>query len=167
MEFRGGRSEKASELQSVAVQSRNARTAKAANDIGNLRGEFSERCTGDNWISRGADGKWLRAHRTARRSLFTPCRVPRGPAHPDLLSSVRHTVGVDNKGNKFECVDNWRDADSSHRLLEFPWTGTTEFITEAAARELGHNADFGKTCDMRYCRADLSENVRCVSPAPQ
>ena len=141
MEFRGGRSEKASNLQSVSAKNRAERITRAVNCIENLRDKYAEKNVGDDWISRGAGGKWIRAHRTARKSLFTPCRVPRGPAHPDMFSVVRRTIGVNNKGNKFEIVDNWKDSHCSHRLMEDPWTGTTEFITKGAAKMLGYRED--------------------------
>ena len=68
-----------------------------------------EKHGGDWWISRGAHHRWVRQHSTSRRSLFTPCRVARGPAHPDELSAVRKTEGVFADGEKFLIVDNWRD----------------------------------------------------------
>ena len=90
---------------------------------------YAERRGGDAWLSRGANQSLVRAYTTPRRSLFTPCRAPRGPAHPDELADYRCTSGVDINGQMFKIVDNWRDVDESHRVLELPWTPATKFMS--------------------------------------
>ena len=62
--------------------------------------------------------------------MFTPCRVARGPAHPDLLQSLRRTVGIDINGDQFVVVDDWRSPECAHRVRELPWTGVTTFIAK-------------------------------------
>ena len=88
----------------------------------------------DQWHVRGAGGSWVRVHNTPRRSLFTPCRVPRGPARPDLLSQVRRTVGTDANGQSFVIEDDWKDAGDAHRVLDLPWTGVTTFVDYIGSR---------------------------------
>ena len=68
-----------------------------------------------------------RLHATPRRSLFTPCSVARGPAHPDCLRTRRVTEGVDIEGNRFRIDDNWREPGRAHIVLDLPWTGVTTF----------------------------------------
>ena len=92
--------------------------------------KYAERRGSENWYSRGSEGSWLRVHSTPRRSFFTPCRVPRGPAHPDELSGHRFTVGININGQSFKIQDDWTDAVDSHRVLELPWTGTTTFANK-------------------------------------
>jgi hypothetical protein len=127
LEFREGRAKKAVELKSIDKRSR-------CNDIENKMiatcDKYAERRGGDSWFSRGSEGTWVRLHSTPRRSLFTPCRVPRGPAHPDDLSTHRCTVGVDINGQSFRIQDDWTNAGDSHRILELPWTGTTTFMSK-------------------------------------
>ena len=89
--------------------------------------QYSSNNKGDQWHVRGAGGSWVRLHNTPRRSLFTPCRVPRGPARPDLLSQVRRTLGTDANGQSFIIEDDWKCADDAHRVLDLPWTGVTTF----------------------------------------
>ena len=79
--------------------------------------------------SRGAHGEWARLHATPRRSLFTPCRVARGPAHPDCLRTRRVTECVDFEGNKFRIDDDWREPGRAHKVLDLPWTGLTTLRT--------------------------------------
>ena len=85
--------------------------------------------TGDRWHSRGAGGLWVREHRTPREALFTPCKVARGPAHPDLLSQVRVTRGRFIDGGTFVIEDFWNSS-AAHSLLSGRWVGTTTFMKE-------------------------------------
>ena len=123
LEFRAGRSGKAAQLQGLS-----RRKAHEDNFVGVLD-RYAERRGGDLWHSRGAGGSWIRIHSAPRRSLFTPCRVPRGPAHPDKLSGTRVTKGIHCSGNKFVVEDNWMNPDCAHRVLDLPWTGSTTFAS--------------------------------------
>ena len=124
LEFRDGRTEKAAKLQSVA---RLTRQSEASDRMLSACERYDQEKRQDKWSSRGAEGEWTRIHSTPRRSLFTPCRVARGPAHPDKLESTRVTVGINSKGEKFEVRDNWREPGNAHRVLSHPWTGYTKF----------------------------------------
>ena len=124
LEPREGRSHKAAELQSFGKA---ARVARAGERTVATCEHYRDGNKEDHWNSRGAEGQWVRVHATPRRSLFTPCRVLRGPARPDLLGEHRTTVGVYEDGSKFRVVDEWRQAGRAHRLLEQPWTGMTTF----------------------------------------
>ena len=137
MEYRGGRTDKAANLQSMMkIESNNGdmkllRAEDAERKIAAVCDRYAERRGGDCWHARGAGGKWIRVHHTPRRSLFTPCRVPRGPAHPDLLQSVRRTVGVYIDGEQFTIEDEWTKSENCHRVLELPWTGVTTFVSKS------------------------------------
>ena len=143
LEFREGRSQKATNLQSAASRTQ---TRRAAGKLSDLRpreqrqqeardkmlavcDRFAERHGGDAWKSRGADGEWTRLHATPRRSLFTPCRVARGPAHPDCLRTRRVTESVDIEGNQFGIDDDRREPGRAHKVFDLPWTGITTFKT--------------------------------------
>jgi hypothetical protein len=137
VESREGRSTKASALQSCAAAAQeapardhDARAARADEKMLAACERYSDANGLDYWRSRGAEGSWARVHATPRRSLFTPCRVPRGPARPDNLQAKRITEGVDAKGEKFRIEDNWREHGCAHRVLAHPWTGMTTFTCE-------------------------------------
>ena len=125
LEFREGRSDKAVNLQSIYKKMRQVESSEkliAATE------RYSDNKGNDCWQSRGAGGRWTRVHRTPRRSFFTPCRVARGPAHPDELCCDRITRGVDSSGKSFEVRDDWMNPKSAHALRDKPWTGVTEFV---------------------------------------
>ena len=124
LEFREGRADKAAQLQSV---SRIIRQKEASDRMLSACERYDSEKRQDKWSSRGAEGEWIRVHCTPRRSMFTPCRVARGPAHPDKLESIRVTVGINSEGEKFEVQDNWREPGKAHRVLSHPWTGVTKF----------------------------------------
>ena len=131
--YRGGRAEIAAKLQSSLKHKQEAkhlRAVKAEDRICKLEAERGSFPGGDRWQSRGAEGLWLREHRTPREALFTPCRVPRGLAHPDQLSVVRVTKGCFENGGSFTIRDNWYSG-SAHSLLPGRWTGTTTFELRA------------------------------------
>ena len=134
LEFREGRSQKAANLQSIAARApelhpREHRRQEARDKILAVCDRYAERHGGDARKSRGADGEWTRLHVTPRRSLFTPCSVARGPAHPDCLRTRRVTEGVDIEGNKFRIDNDWREPSRAHKVLDLPWTGHTTFRT--------------------------------------
>ena len=103
LESRHGRALKAAELQSCQ---RSDRTERAHERMVAACERYSDGNRHDHWHARGADGKWTRMHTTPRKSLFTPCRVPRGPARPDLLAGRRVTEGVFSDGNRFKIEDD-------------------------------------------------------------
>ena len=107
---------------------------------------------GDSWFSRGSEGIWVRMHSTPWWSLFTPCRVPRGPVHPDELSAHRSTVGIYINGQSFKIQDDWTDAGESHTVFESPWTGTTTFMSKKWSTVRNRGAT-----DTDQRRADIDE----------
>ena len=140
LEFRDGRASKASELQSLG---REARQDRAHERMLAACERYADGSRGDQWHSRGSGGYWTRVHSSPRRSLFTPCRVPRGPARPDLLTSSRRTVGVYANGESFVVEDDWRQRDCAHRVLTLPWTGITEFFVESGDGQLKRDTSRG------------------------
>ena len=94
----------------------------------------------DSWIDQGIQGKWLRAHRTPRRSLFTPHRVSGGPAAGRRLKGSRITKGTYvGNGVTFTIVDNYHDPNLAHRVLGNAWVGTSEFTEDLAIDNIGGN----------------------------
>ena len=124
LEFREGRMERGGKLQYLA---KTQRQAQAQDHMISVCEKYDRSHRQDKWISRGADGEWTRLHDTPRRSLFTPCRVARGPAHPDKLEGKRVRVGVFADGEQFKLEDGWRERGLAHRVLNKPWTGVTRF----------------------------------------
>ena len=127
--YRQGRSTIAAKLQSslcTATTPRQQRVEKSFSRIALLESGANEKESGDRWHARGAGGVWVREHCTPREALFTPCRVARGPAHPDLLSHVRVTRGRFVDGGDFVIKDSWRSS-AAHALLFGQWVGTTTF----------------------------------------
>ena len=86
----------------------------------------------DTWDMRGAGGRWIRRHGGWRRSLCTPCRIPKGPRREVRLQGLRVTRGVTSEGESFEVRDNWMDPKAAHRDLGFWWIGKTMFVEEDA-----------------------------------
>ena len=84
--------------------------------------------SGDCWSERGKNGKWIRIHKTPRRSLFTPFKVAKGPKIQDKLATVRLTNGKFENGETFSIVDGWMDLKLAHRCLKAEWTGQTMFL---------------------------------------
>ena len=121
MEYREGRSEKASKLHELS----RAQRQKEHNASLNL---FSfEKGISDDWGERGEDSKWCRLHRTPRRAMFTPFKIPRGPGRKTRLKSVRITEGINELGQSFRIVDDWMDPTQAHKLLDKMWVGKTFF----------------------------------------
>ena len=110
-----GRSAKAAQLHSVA------------NCIDDVVGRDSDGCDGDTWTSRGEGGNWIRNHATPRLAMFTPFRVPRGPAKNQRLAMRRRTIGTFLSGGDFDVIDDWTTGSQAHRFLRDAWTGRTEF----------------------------------------
>ena len=82
----------------------------------------------DSWTKQGQGGRWTRAHRSARRALFTPYKVAGGPAKKDSLKRLRITRGrYFSSGKTFKIIDDWTVQSHAHRLLEGAWIGTTDF----------------------------------------
>ena len=77
-----------------------------------------ERCV-DSWLSTGADGLWKRAHRTPRRTLFTPFRVAGGPEKGTTLKKIRVTRGKYlGSQQEFQIIDDYTVAANLHRMLK-------------------------------------------------
>ena len=86
-----------------------------------------ERCV-DSWIWVGENGEWIRAHRTPRRSMFTPHRVAGGPGKEVLLNKIRITNGTYvGTGESFQIIDDYCVASSAHKMLAHGWVGTSHF----------------------------------------
>jgi hypothetical protein len=82
----------------------------------------------DSWMSYGEEGIWKRAHRTPRRSLFTPHRVAGGPGRQTIIGGHRTTKGTYvGSGKQFVIVDDYHDPNHAHRILANAWIGTSEF----------------------------------------
>ena len=82
----------------------------------------------DSWMSYGEKGIWKRAHRTPRRSLFTPHRVAGGPGRQTVIGGRRTTKGTYvGNGKQFVLVDDYHDPNHAHRILANAWIGTSEF----------------------------------------
>ena len=75
---------------------------------------------------------WRRRHNRQRLSLFTPYRVPRGPAKGTILAIRRTTTGTFHDGEKFIFDDEWDVGNNQHKLLDRAWIGLTEFYVEEA-----------------------------------
>ena len=82
----------------------------------------------DSWLLRGDEGVWQRAHRTPRRSMFTPHNVAGKPDDGIVLNKIRVTRGkYVGTGENFELIDDYSIAASTHKMLPHAWVGTTEF----------------------------------------
>ena len=63
-----------------------------------------------------------------RLLLFTPYRVPRGPAKNLRLAFTRRTVGTLASGSTFDVTDEWHTGSQAHRFLRDAWARLTEFV---------------------------------------
>ena len=124
LEFRGGRSDIAAQLQSV---NKSLRKKEAQDRLIAAFEKYDLSSRKDAWSSRGDGGEWVRIHATPRRSLFTPGRVPRGPSDIDRLNTERVTKGINASGKMFKIIDDWRCPQAAHKVLDEPWTGCTIF----------------------------------------
>ena len=136
VEYPAGRSAIAQKLHAVSENKRlgysknrmeddRQQATEVQDGLDNASSKHSEK---DAWTSRGEDGKWQRQHLRVRRSLFAPLRVAQGPDSSVHLMRVRATKGVNLITMKsFSIVDNWTQASNAHRLLDFPWIGSTTF----------------------------------------
>ena len=94
-----------------------------------------KRCATDRWVQRGADGTWVRDHRTPRFTLFRPHDAERGPSEPtNSLWSTRITCGKTSTGKRFVITDDWASCnggdDAKHDDFDGGWTSTTTFIVK-------------------------------------
>ena len=124
LEFRGGRSDIAAQLQST---NKSLRKREAQDKLIAACEKYDPSSRKDAWSSRGDGGDWVRIHATPRRSLFTPGRVPRGPSDIDRLHAERITKGINASGRMFKIIDDWRCPQVAHKVLDEPWTGCTIF----------------------------------------
>jgi hypothetical protein len=93
----------------------------------NRKRSADERCV-DSWIESGENGKWIRRHRTPRRSLFTPHKVAGGPQPGAQLKTSRVTKGTFiSSGKSFVIEDDYSKGIDAHKLMDAAWTGITEF----------------------------------------
>jgi len=121
IEYREGRSDKAAKLHEV---SRAERKIKYEDKM--VISSFQSGQS-DRWEHKGEEDKWSRRHTTARRALFTPYKVAKGPGRKTKLLTMRITEGVYENGQKFKLIDDWTKPSESHRLLEADWIGRTIF----------------------------------------
>ena len=105
----------------------------------------------DKWSNRGELQQWSREHSTARRALFTPFKVARGPGRKTKLMKVRVTEGIDEHGVHFKIEDDWTKPENSHRLLSASWVGRTTFGVDAE-----EGVDLGGDCRRQRSRACTS-----------
>jgi hypothetical protein len=93
----------------------------------NRKRSADERCV-DSWLESGENGRWVRRHRTPRRSLFTPHKVAGGPPSDAKIETSRITKGTFiSSGKSFVIKDDYSKEVDAHKLLEGAWTGFTEF----------------------------------------
>ena len=118
----------------------------------------------DSWIDQGIQGKWLRAHRTPRRSLFTPHRVSGGPAAGVKLLGKRITRGTFvGSGERFIVTDSYHDPNLAHRVLGNAWIGTSEFSEDLAIDKIGGNKKNVLLCLSSRLRRPCREHARVSS----
>ena len=125
-----------------------------------------ERCV-DSWLISGENGVWKRAHRTPRRSMFTPNRVSGGPTRDVKMSTRRTTRGTYvGTGAEFVVTDDYADPNAAHRLLPNAWVGTTEFEVENIEQVNGGNIheDVGREKAGELLSLALSERRAVVVP---
>ena len=125
LHFREGRAGKAAKLHEL---SRAVRQEEHKNKLSIFSFENDK---ADKWSNRGELQQWSREHSTARRALFTPFKVARGPGRKTKLMKVRVTEGIDEHGVHFKIEDDWTKPENSHRLLSASWVGRTTFGVDA------------------------------------
>ena len=112
LEFRTGRAEIAAQLHAL--------------DRLHPQGEFHEAGASDKWAERGENGMWIRVHKVPRVSLFCPKGIPNGPGRKSRLGATRQTIGISERGERFDHSDDWIQAESGASMTE-RWTGVTIF----------------------------------------
>ena len=81
----------------------------------------------DSWH---LDGEYLiRRHHVPRRALFTPDCVPECPVDKSRISSLRTTTvrAVSNRSGPQLMEDDWKQARTPCKDVEYLWTGATKF----------------------------------------
>ena len=127
-----------------------------------------ERCV-DSWESAGVQGKWIRRHRTPRRSLFTPHRVSGGPAPGKSISTSRVTRGrFIRSGRAVVIEDDYSTESDAHRLLDGAWTGVTEFNVETNSSQENITKEVVADGDKDiYCQEELNKQECISKPEPE
>ncbi len=112
------------------LRSDRAATAPTLNSLAEGAGE----CVARNLKGEPQIDEWkhendqlVRRHWRPRRELFTPLRV-RGSPPGKALTATRVTEGTFSNGSSFRITDAWTSRSIAHRVLEFPWVGTTRFF---------------------------------------
>ena len=133
IDYSEGRSSIAQKLHSMGLATEyrsngDLETTPAVDKQGHLDNAAARYSEKDLWASRGTDGVWHRQHKRVRRSLFTPLRVAQGPDSGVHLVRLRTTKGMNLVDYRpFTIVDDWTQPSNSHRILRFPWIGSTTF----------------------------------------
>ena len=129
IEFRTGRSEKASSL--YAMGRGGARTddeSIAGKRRGGDDGDQRTRKAKDWWERRG--NTMVRLHLKERRALFTPVDVdmPEVKDYDVSVGTSRMTEGTYDDGTTFSICDDWTVLANAHGVMHKPWTGFTTLV---------------------------------------
>ena len=154
MDYREGRSEKASQLHHVNIADNKNEIDEVIemNEDEDKVEEGFDKGKSDKWGDRGNGKQWSRIHLNPRRALFTPYKIARGPGRKTKLKTMRTTEGTTELGQKFKIVDDWTDPERSHRLMTVAWIGKTTFDVDT-------NEDIHLGGDYRRQRERVQEGV--------
>ena len=160
MQYREGRSDKASQLHDVMIAQGENKFDEVAemNEDEDKVEEGFDKGKSDKWGDRGNGKQWSRIHFNPRKALFTPYKVARGPGRKTKLKTRRITEGTTELGQKFRIVDDWTNPERSHRLMTVAWIGKTTFEVDA-------NEDIHLGGDCRRQRERVQEGVNSAKTA--
>ena len=89
----------------------------------------------DQWASACQLDGLARLHQKARRAMFTPMKVAKGPVNAQAVGDWRVTIGEFVSGGSFCKVDEWKTMNEPHEQLPRPWKGTTYFVSSVGTRK--------------------------------
>ena len=82
----------------------------------------------DKWIPASQPDGFARLHRKARRAMFTPMKVAKGPVNALAVGDLGVTVGEFVGGGSFCKVEEWKTMREPHEQMPKPWRGATYFV---------------------------------------
>ena len=85
----------------------------------------------DQWAPACQLNGLARLHLKARRAMFTPMKVAKGPVNALAVGDWRVTVGEFVSGGSFCKVEEWKTMQEPHEQMPRPWKGTTYFVSSA------------------------------------
>ena len=114
----------------AAVDSRDNLDAEIAASPQRLREVGSTDSSGeaDKWTPASKPDGLARLHRKARRAMFTPMKVAKGPVNALAVGDLRVTVGEFVGGGSFCKVEEWKTMREPHEQMPKPWRGATYFV---------------------------------------